>query len=74
MASDLKSEFRYYLDNKADFLAKYRDRFVVIKDHKVIGVFDDRLIAINETRKSHDMGTFLVQLVTEKDEQVRVKV
>jgi hypothetical protein len=69
--SDLKREFQFYLDNKKDFLGKFAGKFIVIKDQKVIGVYDDRVAAIEETKKSHQPGTFIVQQVTESDDQIR---
>jgi hypothetical protein len=70
--ADLKLEFQHYLDNKKDFLQKYNGKFIVIKDLKVIGVFEDRLKAIEETQKVHTIGSFLVQHVTpNEDDQVR---
>jgi hypothetical protein len=69
--ADLKQEFEYYLAHKADFLAKYKGKFIVLKDKQVIGTFDNRLTAIQETMKSHPLGSFLVQHVTESGEQMR---
>jgi len=68
---DLKREFEFYLANKADFLAKYSGKVVVLKDQEVLGVYDDRLQAVRETMKDHELGSFLVQLVVEGSEEVR---
>ena len=64
MASPLEKEFRFYLDNQKDLVAKYNGKYIVIKDAKVIGVYDDELKAVTETQKAHELGTFLVQKVT----------
>ena len=66
--ADLEKEFEYYRANKADFLAKYEGKFIVIKGHEVLGTFDEQLEAINETRKNHELGTFLVHQVTKDDD------
>lgn len=60
----LLDEFNYYLENQEKFLPSYVNRVIVIKDRKVIGVYDDDLEAITRTSKEHEMGTFLVQKVT----------
>ena len=65
--ADLKREFEYYRANKADFLKKYEGKFIVIKGQEVLGAFDEQLEAIDETRKAHELGTFLVQHVVEDD-------
>ena len=63
--SDLNLEFEYYLSQKADFLRQYQGKIIVLKDKKILGIYDDRLKAIQETAKTHKIGTFLVQEVTE---------
>lgn len=61
--SPLKQEFEYYLANQDALVSKYRGKFIVIKDRKVIGNFTDQLTAVLETQKTHPLGTFLVQMV-----------
>ena len=68
MAS-LDEEFKYYQNNKEEFLSKHKGKFIVIKGEKMIGVYDDRMEAIEATRKKHELGTFLVQEVKENDIQ-----
>ena len=67
----LQNEFQYYLDNKVLFHKQYEGKFLVIKNQKIIGIFEDRIVAIKETNKIHELGTFLVQHVIESEEQVR---
>jgi hypothetical protein len=57
----LKKEFRYYLAHQAELVQKYKGKYVVIKDGTIIGVYDDELQAVNETQKTQELGTFLVQ-------------
>ncbi len=57
----LEKEFKYYLDHQDELVKKYNGKFIVIKDCKVIGVFDDELQAVTETESKHELGTFLVQ-------------
>lgn len=59
--SDLKKEFSYYLEHQAELVRQYKGKFIVIKNCQVIGTYDSELEAITETRKHHDLGTFLVQ-------------
>jgi hypothetical protein len=63
MTSPLQREFDYYVENQAKLVKKYTGQFVVIKNCKVIGAYDDRATAIAETAEKHEMGTFLVQKV-----------
>lgn len=61
MITKLEKEFRYYLEHQDEFVKKYNGKFIVIKDHEVIGVFDSELAAIEKTSEEHELGTFLVQ-------------
>jgi hypothetical protein len=67
MPSPLQQEFEYFLAHKSELVARYNGKFVVIKNRQVIGAFDDELQAIAETRKSEELGTFLVQKVEPGD-------
>ena len=60
----LAKEFQFYLDNQEELLQQYDGRVIVIKGRQVIGDYDSDATAISETRKTHQMGTFLVQRVT----------
>ena len=63
----LEKEFKFYQDNKEKFLVEYEGKFIVIKGNEVIGVFKDRLEAIEKTKQKHELGTFLVQEVVKDD-------
>ncbi len=64
----LKEEFQFYLDNQEDFVKKYDGRVIVLKSHSVIGTYDTEGQAVSETQKDHELGTFLVQRVSEGSE------
>ncbi len=68
MSKPLDREFQFYLDHQDELVAKHNGLVVVIKGDEVIGVYDDELEAVTETRKSHALGTFLVQRCTPGDE------
>ena len=61
MANPLEKEFQYYLEHQDELVAKYRGKVIVIKDGAVIGTYNDELTAVEETKKKHQLGTFLVQ-------------
>lgn len=63
MASSLKAEFDYYLAHQAELVQQYNGKHIVLKEQRVIGVYDDPAVAVAETQKSHELGTFLVQKV-----------
>jgi len=71
MANQLLKEFEYYLEHKEQLVKQYKDKFVVIKDGEVIGSYTTREEAVEITSKTNELGTFLVQLVIEGEEQVQ---
>jgi hypothetical protein len=67
MNSPLKVEFDYYLAHQDELVKQYNGKVLVIKDQKVIGIFDDQVTAVTETQKTHKLGSFLVQKVAPGD-------
>lgn len=64
----LKDEFDYYLNHQADFVAKYLGKFIVLKNHEVLGAYDTNIEAYQESVKKHELGTFLIQFVQAGEE------
>lgn len=60
----LEKEFKYYLENQDDFLRKYKGRFIVIKNNKLLGDYSSEIEALSITKKDHEVGTFLIQKCT----------
>lgn len=61
MSEALKKEFNYYLKHQDELVKKYNGKFIVIKGTKVLGAYDTELEAVQETSKTKELGTFLVQ-------------
>ena len=57
----LHDEFQYYLDHQVELAKQYQDRYVVIKNNKVLGDYETAAEAVRETAQAHRPGTFLVQ-------------
>ncbi|MEI6422724.1 MAG: hypothetical protein WCP55_10930 [Lentisphaerota bacterium] len=57
----LKDEFEFYKSHQSELVKKYNGRVIVIKDCHVVGDYSSDLEAIENTRKTHELGTFLVQ-------------
>ena len=64
MGIALQEEFNYYLAHQDELVRLYNGRFIVLKGHEVLGVYDERLEALSETAKEHEPGTFMVHRVT----------
>lgn len=61
MSNSLEKEFEFYLKHQDELVQKYNGKFLVIKNQKVIGSYENFSAAVEETSKTEDMGTFLVQ-------------
>ena len=57
----LLEEFNYFLENKEELFKQYPYKILVIKNKKVIGLFETVPEAVKETSKTEQLGTFLVQ-------------
>lgn len=57
----LEKEFQYYLDNQEELVNKYNGKFIVIKNNSVIGAYSSHSEAYNESLKTEELGTFLIQ-------------
>ena len=56
----LEKEFEYYVEHQDELVKKFNGKVLVIKDLKVIGVFENEIEAINATSVNNKIGTFLV--------------
>ena len=60
----LAKEFQFYLDHQEELVKRYDGRVIVIMGGQVIGDYDSDATAVSVTRKTHEIGTFLVQRVS----------
>jgi hypothetical protein len=64
----LEKEYAFYKDHKKELLKDHENQFVVIKNAKVLGFYDDRIQAVRATVKTESLGTFLVHKVLKEEE------
>ena len=57
----LEKEFKYFLSHKEEIQSKYHGKFVVIIGEEVVGAYDTQSEAYFESKKDHELGTFLIQ-------------
>ncbi len=58
----LEREFNFYLKHQDELVAQYRDKYIVIKGNKVLGAYDDELVAYLITKNEHPVDTSLIHL------------
>lgn len=57
----LKQEFQCYLDHQQELVRKYLNKFLVIKDQKVVGIYATKKEAYDDATSKYKLGTFLIQ-------------
>ena len=72
MVDELDKQFKFHLENQDEFVEQYDGKVIVLENEKVLGSFESELDAVNETRRRHELGTFLVQRVSPGDEAYSV--
>jgi hypothetical protein len=69
---ELETELAYYRAHRDEWLKSYRDRFVLVKGEKLIGVFNTQEEALRVGARSFGLNSFLIQRVTETDRPVDI--
>jgi hypothetical protein len=64
----LDKELNYYISQRHKFLEMYDGKFIVIKNAKVIGVYNTHTDAYEEAKKVHEVGTFIIKNPRKKDQ------
>lgn len=59
--SNLKNEFKYYLDNQDLLIKEYLNKFLIIKEEKVQEIFNSHDEAFEYAIKKFELGTFIIQ-------------
>ncbi len=59
--SNLDQEYQYYKSNQKEFLGKYTNKILVIKNQEIVGVYDTEAEAYSEAINKYELGTFLIQ-------------
>ena len=67
MYEGLKLNYQFFSDNFKELYQKYPKKQLVIKDCKVIGVYDDFDTAYTKTLETEQLGSFIIQECREND-------
>lgn len=59
--------YDYFIAHFEELYSLYKDKFVVIKNEKVLNIYDGFDKAFVETVKTEDIGTFLIQHCTKEN-------
>ncbi|MEK7629183.1 MAG: DUF5678 domain-containing protein [Patescibacteria group bacterium] len=59
--SYLQKQLEYFKKHQDELVAKYKGKFIVIKDEAVLGVYDTEMEAYTDAKNKFELGTFLIQ-------------
>jgi len=68
----LEMEIEFYNENKADWLSKYSERFIIVKGRELVGVFNTSDEALAEGARRFGLDSFLIRRVTEHEERISI--
>lgn len=64
-------EFQWFNEHRDDIIAGHYGQKVLVKDHKVLGYFDDYMPAIDYmTSQGVEMGNYIVQSCLPEEEDI----
>ena len=66
----LEKEYKYYQDNRQNFISKYLNRYIVIKGDEFIKDFAELEEALDFSLNKYEPGTFLIHKVKENENVV----
>lgn len=64
----IDSNFKYFNDNFEELCKSYLGKYIVIKDESVIGCYNSFDEAFDETIKTEEIGSFLIQLCSSDED------
>lgn len=65
----LKNNYDYYIKNHNEIVKKYLDKFIIIKDEKVVDAYNTFEEAVEESSKKYELGTFIIQKCSKNIEE-----
>lgn len=67
-------EFDFYVSHQQELVKKYDGKILVIIGNELVGVYDQPLVALRETEKKHEIGTFMIQPCSKGPESYTVTI
>ncbi len=61
----LYEDYNYYIDNLETLKQQYNNKLIIIKDKQVVGFYDTEQAAILASLSKYEIGTFLIQYVSD---------
>ena len=56
-----QEELKFFQQNQNSFVSQYFGKILVIKGNILLGIYDTALVALKETTKNYELGSFMIQ-------------
>lgn len=66
----LEKEYRFFQENLENLVLRYENKFIIIKDSSIEGVFDSYNEALAFALKKFKIGSFLIQECIKENESI----
>ena len=67
MANIQDEDYKWFLENYNDLFDKYGEKYLSIKNKEILGVYNSFREAIDETDKTQEPGSYIVQFCNGKE-------
>ena len=57
-----RENYNWFEENLPELEKQYGDKYVAIKEKRIVGVYDDKRSAYTDMREKEELGTFIIQL------------
>jgi hypothetical protein len=69
-----EKNYAWFKENLPELVKSYEDKYVVIKDEKLLAAYDAFNEAFDETIKTEKPGMFIIQLCSMDEEKTTVRI
>lgn len=57
----LEKEFEFFRSNQKALVKQFKDKYIVIVGHEVVGSYSTNELAFYHAKQKHKLGTFMIQ-------------
>ena len=70
----LEEDYRWFMSNTETLYKEHGGKIAVVKNKSILGIYDEFLEALETTRKTHELGTFIIQQIyKDKNENTNLR-
>ena len=67
-----EQDYLWFLENMESLYKQHGNKIAVIKNKSILGIYEDFESALETTRKTEELGTFIIQKIFENKSKMEV--